>query len=634
MSIAQRLLELSRQEADWVSEARDALAGDVRSDLAKDLLCSGLPLSPLVAVFGEPQRGKTTLILKLLGVRDDSQASVYTALRAGRPRGRSATATAMVYRKDAGEELSVEWAGRTTRCTDFSSLEDALNEVRGAIEKSPGAQVAEVVVRLPRSLFDAGAQDFQLVDLPGVGSTSVDEQLHLQFVLQHFLPRIGLLLVVEELHHLATLGRKSVPGLRRLADLLPRIRFCFTRGYSADSMKKVLDEQPVVTGDVVRAYVRGEAIRSWSDRRGDAASFSSLSPSALYVFELGDSWQALTAAEKGRIKPAIEAMLTELRADILRTGTVGAMAEALAGVGQPFETLARAAAEDLEERIDECEVKIDKLQNRVQTIEEHTGSRAEAVAEAKAAAKASKTLLRKIQASELSLPRVHRVATNKDAMITALDGRFRTYVQVWNRIQEEWDVLVLKLYPKRAPDAWRRVKLKVASNRGSRDRARARLVKDLNSYWVDEYYPQQSNSYAEDIGRLNDFFGDLEESFIECRAMAGSAMDGIVKSFEKQCAAVEGILAETESVLAARKSEREKLKEEVARQRRLSKEAKGNHAFDQGLLDGARGRLDRSKGGVVTRLLQSTSDTARPVEDRLLRAMLALMVRESEGVKP
>ena len=51
-----------------------------------------------IALYGPTQVGKTTLILKMLGVSDAAALTVGEVLRGGRPAGESATATAMRYR--------------------------------------------------------------------------------------------------------------------------------------------------------------------------------------------------------------------------------------------------------------------------------------------------------------------------------------------------------------------------------------------------------------------------------------------------------------------------------------------------------------------------------------------------------
>lgn len=47
----------------------------------------------LVAIYGPPQIGKTTLILCLIGIAPEFQKKVYNDIRAGVPRGNSSTST-------------------------------------------------------------------------------------------------------------------------------------------------------------------------------------------------------------------------------------------------------------------------------------------------------------------------------------------------------------------------------------------------------------------------------------------------------------------------------------------------------------------------------------------------------------
>ena len=52
----------------------------------------------LVAIYGPPQIGKTTLILCLIGIAPEFQKKVYNDIRAGVPRGNSSTSTAIICR--------------------------------------------------------------------------------------------------------------------------------------------------------------------------------------------------------------------------------------------------------------------------------------------------------------------------------------------------------------------------------------------------------------------------------------------------------------------------------------------------------------------------------------------------------
>ena len=63
----------------------------------------------LVAIYGPPQIGKTTLILCLIGIAPEFQKKVYNDIRAGVPRGNSSTSTAIIYHQIDADLYGVKY---------------------------------------------------------------------------------------------------------------------------------------------------------------------------------------------------------------------------------------------------------------------------------------------------------------------------------------------------------------------------------------------------------------------------------------------------------------------------------------------------------------------------------------------
>lgn len=86
----------------------------------------------LVAIYGPPQIGKTTLILCLIGIAPEFQKKVYNDIRAGVPRGNSSTSTAIIYHQIDADLYGVKYgdccwgAYFRHKCNNFNNDADFL----------------------------------------------------------------------------------------------------------------------------------------------------------------------------------------------------------------------------------------------------------------------------------------------------------------------------------------------------------------------------------------------------------------------------------------------------------------------------------------------------------------------------
>ncbi|RGZ88276.1 hypothetical protein [Eubacterium sp. AM46-8] len=90
----------------------------------------------LVAIYGSPQIGKTTLILCLLGIAPQFQKKVYNDIRAGVPRGNSSTSTAIIYQQIDADLYGVKY-GESDGCIELCSdmeLQEKIRKIRIKVE--------------------------------------------------------------------------------------------------------------------------------------------------------------------------------------------------------------------------------------------------------------------------------------------------------------------------------------------------------------------------------------------------------------------------------------------------------------------------------------------------------------------
>lgn len=83
----------------------------------------------LVAIYGPPQIGKTTLILCLIGIAPEFQKKVYNDIRAGVPRGNSSTSTAIIYHQIDADLYGVKYGESRIVEKEQTKVIDLINKI-------------------------------------------------------------------------------------------------------------------------------------------------------------------------------------------------------------------------------------------------------------------------------------------------------------------------------------------------------------------------------------------------------------------------------------------------------------------------------------------------------------------------
>ena len=120
----------------------------------------GLQESYLVVVYGPAQIGKTSLILKLIGIRDDCFQCVSQTLRTKEiTRGNSSTSTAIIYARSDTEQYALTVEGEPGVFSEkiwFSTeaeLEAKLVEVRSRVVTNKESARSVLHIDIPRQIF-------------------------------------------------------------------------------------------------------------------------------------------------------------------------------------------------------------------------------------------------------------------------------------------------------------------------------------------------------------------------------------------------------------------------------------------------------------------------------------------------
>lgn len=267
--------------------------------------------SSVVAVFGPSQVGKTTLILKLLGISEESFSDVYKALRGSRSAGTSATATSMIYKKSPGSKWRIEDGNKEIE-VDESDISNKMDSLREKIERGNYSSTSPITMRIPGKYFSMRNNNLNIdvIDLPGTGSSSVREHQHVNEVVKKYIKSADIILLIvpaDRLTSLSNLDNSLHPEWRYF---LKKYRFIFTWSISQNSLREKIKNNTDFSDETLRAEIFKE-LKDSSD--------ISLLKEQLYPIEYGDSWKELKTKEPDlyrRVEPVVDSLFERLIEDI------------------------------------------------------------------------------------------------------------------------------------------------------------------------------------------------------------------------------------------------------------------------------------------------------------------------------
>jgi hypothetical protein len=280
------LCRLEEQKWDWTTNAiKEFNGGFIRHDpsqFGKDRV--------LVGVYGPTQVGKTTFILKLLGIKEEYFSSLSQALRGKRKAGKSATITCTIYEESSDDDYVITLPDKTERKVQtFEQLEDAMASVREEIEKSGAYSLEPLKIGLSNTLFkkaeiDKRKREISIVDLPGDDSKDKVEMVHVERVLKEYLPRCKVTILMEIAGQMTTLTQLNREFVRDWPVLPYHFRIVLTRSVTSSSVVKKVENREIGTTNDYQRFYESELAR-YNDQRNVKTK--------IYPLEFGESWSEL-----------------------------------------------------------------------------------------------------------------------------------------------------------------------------------------------------------------------------------------------------------------------------------------------------------------------------------------------------
>jgi len=310
-----------RKRNDLYLAERDRFSKEMVETLGIDSILS-TRTEPLVAVCGTTQVGKTTLILKLMGVSEEVQGDssdlvkLAKALRGNKhlKPGEGGTPTAITYSWSGDDKFHLRTnLNPDIKVSTLSELEQKVQEVRNAM-KAGKIQVSTDSwhhIRIPKRYAGKTPRDIALVDTPGKGVSNKEELTHLENIYRTLLPMANLVVFVERSSSIKELSEHELPGLGGLKEVAERCALVISHAFTENSMREAMKD-----ADLTVEWIRNRISDEIKEEEFD------WSPDNLFPLEYGTSWhnQMQNAPERAALEgPVIEEILKLLNEKIKKS---------------------------------------------------------------------------------------------------------------------------------------------------------------------------------------------------------------------------------------------------------------------------------------------------------------------------
>lgn len=316
-------LELLGQGVDrWQFDAFNQIKSDLFATKAgKSIEYGDIAEKHIVSIYGKSQIGKTTLILNMLGLKDEkSLDEVYETLRGGVRLGNSSTSTAIIYSKSPCEQygISVSDVNGSQVCEIFYVDKDTMTERIKEIRKDVEARLmnADEIIRImiPSHYFleDDAVNHIAILDLPGINSSNLQERPHVEALMARFIPLSSVCMIVRESSDIQSLEKMVLPTEVDWKNLPHRFVIAVTHAYNDDSVRRYFKELPEKRDKPFYDFVRELYSKKIKDIIGSEQTDEGKSIE-IYPIEIGQSFSTLCNKNLNRKKDVQEVMQTRDR---------------------------------------------------------------------------------------------------------------------------------------------------------------------------------------------------------------------------------------------------------------------------------------------------------------------------------
>lgn len=314
---------------DWQEDAFDRIKSDLLS--VKDnrfVQYRQMTTTHLVCVYGKPQVGKTTLILNMIGLKDDiCKKDVSDVLRGGIARGNSSTSTAIIYSQSDSDKYGVnietlEGQNLTDKVEYFTSdqMRQKLQSIRDDVENNHFSNKGIVHIFIPKNFFSESSNKISILDLPGVGSRNVHEKAHVDSLMTRYIPISSVCIIICPSNVIQSLKIIDLPNGIDWKNLSHKFFVVVTKSYCAGNIKEKYFSKPRdQRGTSFLDFIQKKYKEELSEILGNDNKTN------IFPLDMGDSLEKLCAEElqneedRKEVKETRDYFLLSLRDSILNS---------------------------------------------------------------------------------------------------------------------------------------------------------------------------------------------------------------------------------------------------------------------------------------------------------------------------
>ncbi|MBS4028950.1 MAG: dynamin family protein [Ignavibacteriales bacterium] len=359
-------IELYKTRLHWAYRAQDKFYASFQNENFKELLKDG---SVNVALFGNSRVGKTTIILKLMGIKKGEEYfdKLYKVLRAKSPENDTSTKTAMVYLKSDDELFHYNENEKDELILkDEEELEEKLVSVKERVENNTFDFSKTIKIKIPNSYFNPQRENLlkvNVIDLPGYDSSNEKEQPHVQNVIRNLIPKANLILLVCNANSFADfLNNINISRIRQWKFFPKQFRIILTYCVSADSVRKQIQNSTDLKVEDFKKFYETEFFDKGTIR--DAPK-----EIKIYPFEFGDSWKTLDNVMKEKTEGFLREIENELIQDINASSTEHNKIMMNSYVWKGMEKMIEKEVEQFNSEIGKCRNEIESTSSNIINIQ-------------------------------------------------------------------------------------------------------------------------------------------------------------------------------------------------------------------------------------------------------------------------
>lgn len=249
----------------------------------------------LVTIYGKSQIGKTTLILNMIGLKEETISIVDKTLRGGITLGNSSTSTAIIYSKSdnnkygCGISNSKDVINKKIEYYNEDEMVNKLKEVRKNVENNSIGKDNILYIYIPNNYFiqDSNVNDISIIDMPGVESRNHKEDIHVESLMNEYIPISSVCIIACRYNEIQSLETLYLPNNLDWKRQPHKFILLITYAYSDASTKQYFFSKNKYMQNTFYDYVTEEYTKEIHKILGENSNIE------VYPIDVGQSFDML-----------------------------------------------------------------------------------------------------------------------------------------------------------------------------------------------------------------------------------------------------------------------------------------------------------------------------------------------------